>query len=83
VPNRIYEVSAWIRTSANNTDGYFGLRTAAGTVIGERSFATLGDYTRITVTVNSGPATSLVVYAGLWPNGDTWLQLDDVSVAAY
>jgi hypothetical protein len=33
--------------------------------------------------VNSGAATSLVVYAGLWPNGDTWLQLDDVSVAAY
>ena len=83
IPNRIYEVSAWIRTSANNTDGYFGLRTTAGQVVGERSFATLGDYTRISVTVNSGAATSLVVYAGLWPNGDTWLQLDDVSVAAY
>ena len=83
VPNRIYEVRGWIRTSGNNTDGYFGLRTPAGQVVGERAFGAIGDYTRIGVTVNSGSSTSLVVYAGLWANGDTWLQLDDVSVAAY
>jgi len=83
VPNKIYEVRGWIRTSANNTDGYFGLRTTGGQVVGEHQFAAFGDYTRVTVTVNSGPNTSLVVYAGLWANGDTWLQLDDVSVAAY
>ena len=27
-------------------------------------------------------ASSLVVYAGLWANGDTWLQVDDVSITA-
>jgi S-formylglutathione hydrolase FrmB len=79
-PNTTYQVSGWIRTSGNNTDGYFGLRTTGGQVVGEQHFASLAGYTKLTVTVNSGTATSLVVYAGLWANGDTWLQLDDVSV---
>ena len=81
-PNRNYRVTGWIRTSANNTDGYFGLRTPLGQVVGEQRFANLSGYTQITVTVNSGPNTNLVVFGGLWANGDTWLQLDDVSVVA-
>jgi S-formylglutathione hydrolase FrmB len=80
--NRSYRVTAWIRTSANNTDGYVGLRTTSGQVVGEQKFTSLGGYTQLTVTVASGANTSLVVYAGLWANGDTWLQLDDVTVAA-
>ena len=83
VPNRVYQLTGWVRTSDNNTDGYFGLRTSAGDVIGEHHLESFGDYTRLVVTVNSGANTSLVVYAGLWADGDTWLQLDDVSVAAY
>ncbi len=79
-PNRNYELTAWIRTSGNNTDGYVGLRTTGGQVVGERKFASLPGYTKVTFTVNSGASGSLVVYAGLWANGDTWLQLDDVSV---
>ena len=79
-PNRSYQVSGWIRSSPNNTDGYFGLRTQSGQVLGEQRFGRLNDYTRLTVTVNSGANTSLVVYGGMWANGDTWLQLDDVSV---
>ena len=81
-PNRTYRVTAWIRTSANNTDGYVGLRTAAGQVVGEQRFGNLPGYTQLSFTVPSGGNTGLVVYAGLWANGDTWLQLDDVSVAA-
>ncbi len=80
--NRTYKVTGWIRTSANNTDGYFGLRTTSGQVLGEQRFYNLGGYTQLTVTVNPGSNTSVVVYGGLWANGDTWLQLDDVSVAA-
>ncbi|MEO6774517.1 MAG: alpha/beta hydrolase family protein [Kofleriaceae bacterium] len=83
VPGRVYQLTGWIRTSANTTDGYFGLRSPTGEVLGEHHFQTLGDYTRLVVTVASGPNTSLVAYAGLWADGDTWLQLDDVSVAAY
>jgi S-formylglutathione hydrolase FrmB len=81
-PNRTYRVTGWIRTSANNAAGYFGLRTPGGHVVGEQRFASLSGYSQITVTVSSGPNTNLVVFGGLWANGDTWLQLDDVSVVA-
>jgi S-formylglutathione hydrolase FrmB len=78
--NHTYTVSAWIRTSSNNTDGYVGLRTTGGQVVGETKFTRLDNYTKVTATVNSGSNTSLVVYAGLWANGDTWAQVDDVTV---
>jgi S-formylglutathione hydrolase FrmB len=79
-PNRTYVVRGWIRTSANLVDGFFGLRTPGGNVLGEQHFAALGGYTQLSVTVSSGNNTSLDVFAGAWANGDTWLQLDDVSV---
>jgi S-formylglutathione hydrolase FrmB len=79
--NTTYAVSAWIRTSTNNADGYFGLRTASGQVVGEQRYGRLDGYTKVTATVNSGANTSLVIYAGLWANGDTWAQVDDVTVA--
>jgi S-formylglutathione hydrolase FrmB len=78
--NKTYRITGWIRTSSNNTDGYFGLRTASGQVVGEQKFGSLPGYTQITVTVSSGANTSLVAYAGLWANGDKWAQVDDVSV---
>lgn len=80
VPNRTYTVSGWIRTSGNNTDGYFGVRSVSGQVVGEQRFGSFAGYTRVNVTVSSGANTNLVVYGGLWANGDTFLQLDDVSV---
>jgi S-formylglutathione hydrolase FrmB len=80
-PNHTYTVSGWIRTSQNNTDGYFGLRTTGGQVVGEQGFGRFDGYTKVTATVNSGSNTTLVIYAGLWPNGgDTWVQVDDVTV---
>lgn len=80
VPNRTYTVTGWIRTSENNTTGYFGVRSVAGDVVGEQKFGRFPGYTKVSVTVNSGSNTNLVVYGGLWANGDTYIQLDDVSV---
>jgi S-formylglutathione hydrolase FrmB len=79
-PNTSYAVTAWVRT-APNADGYFGLRTGTGVVVGEQHFNAKTSYTKLSVTVNSGPHRTLEVFAGFWANGDTWLQLDDVSVA--
>ena len=79
--SRTYTVTAWVRTSANNADGYFGLRTTGGQVVGEQHFGRLDGYTQLSVVVNSGANTSLVAYAGLWANGDTWLQVDDVAAS--
>lgn len=80
--NRNYRVTGWIRTSANNTDGYFGLRTTGGQVVGERKYGRFDGYTMIQFDVNSGNNTQLDLYAGLWANGDTWAQVDDISVTA-
>lgn len=80
--NKTYRVTGWLRTSANNTAGYFGLRTGSGQVLGEKKFGNLPGYTQVTVDVASGSNTSLTVYAGLWANNDTYFQLDDVSVAS-
>ncbi|MEY2397356.1 MAG: hypothetical protein QOJ00_530 [Actinomycetota bacterium] len=77
--NRTYTISGWVRTSSNNTDGYFGLRTTGGQVLSETKFGRLDGYTKLSVTVNTGANTSVVVYGGLWANGDTWAQIDDVS----
>ena len=77
--NRTYRVSGYIRTSANNTDGYFGLKTIGGTILGEKKYGTFANYTLVSVDVNTGSNTSLVLYGGLWANGDTWAQIDDVT----
>ncbi len=79
-PNTTYTVSAWIRTSANNNDGFMGLRTTGGQVVGEQRFTRLDGYTKVTATVNSGSNSTLVVFTGLWANGDTWANVDDVTV---
>ena len=34
---------------------------------------------KLTVNVSTGANTSLVLFAGLWANGDTWFQIDDVT----
>jgi hypothetical protein len=79
--NRTYTITAWVRTSTNNTDGYFGLRTAGGQVLGEQRFGRMDAYNKLTVTVNTGSQTSVVLYSGLWANGDTWFQIDDVTAS--
>ena len=50
-------------------------------MLGEQQFGRLDAYTKLTVTVNSGNQTSVVIYTGLWASGDTWLQVDDVTAS--
>ncbi|GIO96701.1 hypothetical protein J14TS5_17870 [Paenibacillus lautus] len=81
-PYTNYTLKGWVRTSSNNTKGYFGVREPVdGAVIKETDFAQLSDYTEQTVTFNSGNRSVVELYAGMWADGDTWLQLDDVSLA--
>ena len=80
-PHTDYTLKGWIRTSANNTDGYFGVRLPNyGPILNETKFGALANYTELTVQFNSGPNSIVELYAGLWANGDTWLQIDDVSL---
>jgi len=79
--NTNYRLTGWVRTSTNSYNGFFGVRTTNGTVIGERQFTRLNGYTQLTVNVNTGNNTSIDVYGGVWANGgDVWMQMDDVSL---
>ena len=80
--NTTYRLTGWIRTSSNSDNGYFGVRTTGGAVLGEARFTRFGAYTRVTTDVSTGANTSVVVYGGVWTNsGDIWMQLDDVTLA--
>ncbi|NMO16682.1 DUF4185 domain-containing protein [Pyxidicoccus fallax] len=80
-PYTDYTLRGWVRTSSNNTAGYFGARGVNnGPVLSERAFGSLPGYTEQVVSFNSGANSVVEVYGGLWANGDTWLQLDDVSL---
>jgi hypothetical protein len=58
------------------------VRDTNGNVIGQDEYNSLPGYTQLTVNLNTGNNTSVVVYAGLWPPNfqDTWMQIDDVSL---
>jgi hypothetical protein len=78
-----YTLTGWIRTSANNANGYFGVRKpGGGAVVAEKKYGHLTGYTQQTVTFNSGNNATLEVFGGLWASGDTWAQFDDISLVA-
>src|SRR5690606_27765088 len=79
IPNSTYRVTGWVRTSGNNTAGYFGLRTPGGQVLGERQFGNLGGYTLLSVDVQTEPNTSAVRFGAHAATGGTGRQTDDVS----
>lgn len=79
--NTTYRLTGLLRTSPNSDNGFVGVRTTGGTVLAEARFTAVGAWTRFVVDVNSGPRTSVVVFAGVWTDsGDIWFQLDDVSL---
>jgi hypothetical protein len=49
-------------------------------VLAEQSFGTLADYSPLSVEFESGANTSVETFAGLTANGDSWIQVDDVSL---
>ncbi|WP_221341703.1 DUF4185 domain-containing protein [Nonomuraea endophytica] len=80
-PNTRYVLTGWLRTSGNNDNGFFGVRDPGGPPFSETNFRAVGQWTRHQVAFDSGPRTSVEVFAGIWTdNGDMWLQFDDVSL---
>jgi hypothetical protein len=80
-PNTNYRLTGFVKTSQNNTDGYFGVRGAAGNIIKEQKFGRNDDYTKLTVEFNSGSNSTVTIYTGMWANGDTWVQADDYTLS--
>lgn len=81
-PNTEYELTGFLRTSQNNNAGYFGVRAPDGTIMKELNYGRLDSYTKQTIRFNSGSNTSVMVFTGMWANGDTWVQADDYSLLA-
>jgi hypothetical protein len=80
-PNRNYTLRAYVRTSTNNTDGYFGVRLKSdGPPYAEMKYGRADAYTQISVTFNSGNNTSMEVFCGHWCSSDTWVNIDDISL---
>ncbi|MBB5958201.1 hypothetical protein FHS29_004809 [Saccharothrix tamanrassetensis] len=76
-----YVLTGYVQTSANLTEGYFGVR-AGQNVISETKFGPLGPYTRLSVTFDSGANDKVKLFTGYWaPGQDSWLRLDDTAIA--
>lgn len=81
VPNSNYILSAYVRTSGNVTDGYFGVRDARQKVWSEVKFGSFPQYTKVTIQFRTGNATEYNIFTGFWALGqDSWVQVDNYSL---
>jgi hypothetical protein len=80
-PNSNYILEAYVRTSGNVTDGYFGVRDSQQKVWSELKFANLSEYTKLTLQFRTGNASTYNIFTGLWALGqDSWVQVDGFSL---
>jgi hypothetical protein len=80
-PNTNYVLTAWLRTSSNNDNGFVGVRVPGGSPIAEANFKAVSAWTRITVPFNSGARSAVELFTGIWTNnGDMWVQVDDYAI---
>jgi hypothetical protein len=78
-----YTLRAFVRTSGNVRDGYFGFRDAAQRPVAEVKFGPLPAYTELSVTFSPGVTGAYNVFSGFWaPSQDAWIQVDDVRVTS-
>jgi hypothetical protein len=89
-PGSTYTVGAWLRLSPSVTDGYFSVREARerngeGQIITQRKLVGPGptnpdnaDYNEVSFSFDTGDLSTVLIYVGLWGNGqDAWIQIDD------
>lgn len=81
-PNSNYILEAYVRTSGNVTDGYFGVRDTQQKVWSELKFGTLPQYTKLTLQFRTGNASTYNIFTGFWALGqDSWVQVDNYSLS--
>ncbi|QXE25276.1 carbohydrate-binding protein [Richelia sinica FACHB-800] len=80
-PNSNYILEAYVRTSSNVTDGYFGVRDTQQKVWSEIKFGSLPQYTKLTLPFRTGNASTYNIFTGFWALGqDSWVQVDTYSL---
>jgi hypothetical protein len=74
-----YTLKAFVRTSPNVRDAYFGFRDAAQRPVSEIKFGPLPAYRELRVRFRPNRTGSYNVFTGLWAlNQDSWIQVDYV-----
>jgi hypothetical protein len=80
-PNTNYRLSCWIQTGESfPAQGSVGVRTTGGALLSHQPFALATNYTPLAVTFNSGPHSSLVIFAGFTSvagQQGAWIHVDD------
>ena len=82
-PNTNYRLTAWIRTTDNFSDGYFGIRdgTNPSGKHAEVPIEATREYTEFTVDFNSVDNTQMTIFIGKYQWGtETLARIDDVSM---
>jgi hypothetical protein len=76
-----YTLKAFVRTSGNVGDGYFGFRDASQHPVSEIKFGPVTGYRELRVQFRPTRTGSYNVFTGFWaPNQDAWIQVDNVRV---
>jgi hypothetical protein len=76
-----YTLYAFVRTSPNMRDGYFGFRDANQRPVSEIKFGPMAAYKELSVKFRPTRTGTYNVFAGFWAhNPDTWIRVDDMSL---
>lgn len=81
-PNTNYTLSCFIQTDdAFPAQGLMGAYVGNGVMLASQSFGQMSNYTKLTVSFNSGSHTSVVVFAGFTDQGPgAWIHVDNWSM---
>lgn len=76
-----YTLKAFVRTSDNVRDGYFGFRNSSQRPVSEIRFGSLPGYRELSVRFSPARTGTYNIFTGLWaPNQDAWIQVDYLRV---
>ena len=78
---QVYTLKAFVRSSDNVHDGYFGFRDINQRPVSEIKFGPMPMYQELRVEFRPAKTGTYNVFAGFWaPNQDAWIQVDHVRV---
>lgn len=78
---RTYHARAFLRTTGNVRDGYFGFRDNAQRPVSEVKYGPLHGYRELRVSFRPTASGYYYVFAGFWaPGQDAWVRVDDFRV---
>ena len=73
-----YTINAYVRTSSNVRDGYFGFRNANQKPVAEIKYGPSLQYSPVKVSFVPTVTGDYFIFAGIWAvNGDSWAQFDN------